>query len=285
MGNSNGSSPSRTGPSLMTQLQMNRKQETAQFLAGLTRNDWPGFNEAPSTSGGLQNPDNFIANLWDTPESTTTMTQPTNIWGNNGLWSDAGLGGRGNQQHNNATPTSSNYIGGLSVHGPGPTTQQQAPPPTTNYGGQPPRGVDPFGPRPDLTHSDSNNAMVRPNLTQNDAVPVSGNGSSGFNGLFPPVMTSIWSNTQTQQPHEVGVQQQQQQQIVSRSNDELNQFQQNRAAILQQPPTSASGIGQDQTGSIRIIPDTTVVSTPSAASMASMNTTNSWSNTLFRQNK
>ena len=52
--NSNGSSPSRTGPSLMTQLQMNRKQETAQFLAGLTRNDWPGFNEAPSTSGGLQ---------------------------------------------------------------------------------------------------------------------------------------------------------------------------------------------------------------------------------------
>ena len=123
--------------------------------------------------------------------------------------------------------------------------------------------------------------MIRPNLTQNDALPVSG--SSGFNGLFPPVMTSIWSNTQTQQPHEVGVQQQQQ--IVSRSNDELNQFQQNRVAILQQPPTSASGIGQDQTGSIRIIPDTTVVSTPSAASMASMNTTNSWSNTLFRQNK
>ena len=229
----------------------------------------------------FQNPDNFIANLWDTPESTTTMSQPTNIWGNNGLWSDAGLGGRGNQQHNNATPTSSNYIGGLSVHGPG--TQQQAPPPTPNYGGQPSRGVDPFGPRPDLTHSDSNNAMIRPNLTQNDAVPVSGNGSSGFNGLFPPVMTSIWSNTQTQQPHEVGVQQQQQ--IVSRSNDELNQFQQNRVSILQQPPTSASGIGQDQTGSIRIIPDTTVVSTPSAASMASMNTTNSWSNTLFRQNK
>jgi hypothetical protein len=125
--------------------------------------------------------------------------------------------------------------------------------------------------------------MIRPNLTQNDAVPVSsGNGSSGFNGLFPPVMTSIWSNTQTQQPHVVGVQQQQ---IVSRSNDELNQFQQNRVSILQQPPTSASGIGQDQTGSIRIIPDTTVVSTPSAASMASMNTTNSWSNTLFRQNK
>ena len=228
----------------------------------------------------FQNPDNFIANLWDTPESTTTMSQPTNIWGNNGLWSDAGLGGRGNQQHNNATPTSSNYIGGLSVHGPG--TQQQAPPPTPNYGGQP------FGgPRPDLTHSDSNNAMIRPNLTQNDAVPVSGgNGSSGFNGLFPPVMTSIWSNTQTQQPHEVGVQQQQQ--IVSRSNDELNQFQQNRVTILQQqPPTSASGIGQDQTGSIRITPDTTSgVSTPaSAASMASMNTTNSWSNTLFRQNK
>ena len=126
--------------------------------------------------------------------------------------------------------------------------------------------------------------MIRPNLTQNDALPVSG--SSGFNGLFPPVMTSIWSNTQTQQPHEVGVQQQQQ--IVSRSNDELNQFQQNRVSILQQqPPTSASGIGQDQTGSIRITPDTTSgVSTPaSAASMASMNTTNSWSNTLFRQNK
>ena len=204
------------------------------------------------------------------------MSQPTNIWGNNGLWSDAGLGGRGNQQHNNATPTSSNYIGGLSVHGPG--TQQQAPPPTPKYGGQP------FGgPRPDLTHSDSNNTVIRPNLTQNDAVPVSGNGSSGFNGLFPPVMTSIWSNTQTQQPHEVGVQQQQQ--IVSRSNDELNQFQQNRVTILQQqPPTSASGIGQDQTGSIRITPDTTSgVSTP--ASAASMNTTNSWSNTLFRQNK
>ena len=54
--NSNGSSPSRTGPSLMTQLQMNRKQETAQFLAGLTRNDWPGFNEAPSTSGGNAGP-------------------------------------------------------------------------------------------------------------------------------------------------------------------------------------------------------------------------------------
>merc|ERR1739838_1012938 len=121
------------------------------------------------------------------------------------------------------------------------------------------------------------------------AVPVSGgNGSSGFNGVFPPVMTSIWSNTQTQQPHEVGVQQQEQQQIVSRSNDELNQFQQNRVSILQQqPPTSASGIGQDQTGSIRITPDTTSgVSTPaSTASMASMNTTNSWSNTLFRQNK
>ena len=82
--------------------------------------------------------------------------------------------------------------------------------------------------------------------------------------------------------------QQQQQQIVSRSNDELNQFQQNRVSILQQPQTSASGTGQDQTGSIRITPDTTsgVSTTPaSAASMASMNTTNSWSNTLFRQNK
>ena len=52
--NSNGSSPSRGGPSLMTQLQMNRKQETAQFLAGLTRNDWPGFSESTPTSGGLQ---------------------------------------------------------------------------------------------------------------------------------------------------------------------------------------------------------------------------------------
>jgi len=252
--NSNGSSPSRSGHSWMTQLQMNRKQETAQFLAGLTRNDWPGFNETPSTPGGLQNPDNFIANLWDTPDSPATIAQPNNIWGNNGLWSDAGLGvGRGNQQHN-ATPTSTNYIGGLSVHGP--TSQQP------NY--QPTR--DPFG-RPDLNH-DTGNSMLRPNMTQNDATSggagatAGGNGSTGFNGLFPPVMTSIWSNTQTQQPHEVGVQQN-----VSRSNDELNQFQQNRVAI-QQPPTSEYPAASTQ-----------------APSVASLNTTNSWSNTLFRQNK
>lgn len=75
-------------------------------------------------------------------------------------------------------------------------------------------------------------------------------------------MTSIWSNTQTQQPHEVGVQQN-----VSRSNDELNQFQQNRVAI-QQPPTSEYPAASTQ-----------------APSVASLNTTNSWSNTLFRQNK
>ena len=42
-GSSNGNSPAR--PSLMTQLQMTRRQETVQFLQG-HHQDWPGFNES-----------------------------------------------------------------------------------------------------------------------------------------------------------------------------------------------------------------------------------------------
>merc|ERR1712223_1246751 len=258
--NSNGSSPSRGGPSLMTQLQMNRKQETAQFLAGLTRNDWPGFSESTPTSGGLQNPENFLISLWDTPDTTQTIgQQPTNIWGNNGLWSDAGLG-RGNQQHN-ATPTSTNYIGGLSVLGGGAQTQQ-APPssaPQQNYQFL----------RSDLNH-DSAEILRRNNLAgnlnpttqQNDTGPSTGN---GFNGFNPLGMTSIWSNTQNNSSNEMG----QNPQIArnTSSPDELNnKFQQgSRALNLQAQSTSV----------------TTVASTP-AATAPSMNTTNSWSNTLFR---
>jgi len=275
--NSNGSSPSRGGPSLMTQLQMNRKQETAQFLAGLTRNDWPGFSESTPTSGGLQNPELFLANLWDTPDTTQTIGQPTNIWGNNGLWSDAGLG-RGNQQHN-ATPTSTNYIGGLSVLGGGGAQTQQAPP-TAQAQQQNYQFL-----RSDLNHETAE-ILRRNTMTtqpQNDAGPSGGNGydssntgGNGYNGFNPLGMTSIWSNTQNQQPqHEIMDRQQGQTAAVSRNNsssDELNnQFreQQNRALNLQAQSTASVSV-------------TTVASTLPAATAPSMNTTNSWSNTLFR---
>lgn len=239
----------------MTQLQMNRKQETAQFLAGLTRNDWPGFSESTPTSGGLQNPEIFLANLWDTPDTTQTIGQPTNIWGNNGLWSDAGL--RGNQQHN-ATPTSTNYIGGLSVLGGGAQTQQAPPTAQQNYQFL----------RSDLNHETE--ILRRNTMTtqQNDAGSATGN---GFNGFNPLGMTSIWSNTQNQQPHEMGGQGQPQQQQNARNNssDELNQFQpqQNRALNLQAQSTSVTAV---------------VASSTPVATAPSMNTTNSWSNTLFR---
>ena len=90
--------------------------------------------------------------------------------------------------------------------------------------------------------------------------------TNGYTGFNPLGMTSIWSNptTQNQQPvHEMVGQQ-------TSTTDELNsnQFQAqggNRALNLQAQSTSV----------------TTVASTP-VATATSMNTTNSWSNTLFR---
>ena len=84
---SNGSSPSRQPgqPSFMTQMQLNRREETAKYVAGMN-NDWPGFD--PNTPTNLVQDLSDIRNLWDNQQSPLAQAD-NNIW-SSGLWTDMG---------------------------------------------------------------------------------------------------------------------------------------------------------------------------------------------------
>ena len=200
---SNSNSPSRSagasGPSFMTQLQLNRRQETAQFLAGISQ--WPGFNEPAPTSAGLQEPSNFLMNLWDNPESHNLRSSAggspsqDNIWGgSNGLWGDnsgpASLAGRNGPPQ----PASNHYIGGLSVSRQQDIFRQQRPEQ---------RPPPPPPPAP--------------------AAVAATEGSPSFSGFNPLGLQTIW--TQQQQRRDP--------QSCDPDNQELNQFQQPPSRVLQ----------------------------------------------------
>ena len=108
---SNGNSPSRNivTPSLMTQFQMTRREETAKYVSNMTLNqDWPGFESSSTNLVADMSLD--LRNLWDNQQSPLARADDS-IWGN--AWTDMGGPGRGGPQ--NQPPHAPSYIGGLSV--------------------------------------------------------------------------------------------------------------------------------------------------------------------------
>ena len=85
---SNGNSPARSGgPSFMSQLQQQRREETAKYVSDRINRDWPGFDSSPTY---LAQDTSDIRSLWDDQQSPL-VSASDNIWSQAGLWTDMGM--------------------------------------------------------------------------------------------------------------------------------------------------------------------------------------------------
>ena len=60
-----GNLPARSGPSFMSQLQQQRKKETAKYVSDRINPDWPGFDSSPTLAQDTLN----LRSLWDDQQS------------------------------------------------------------------------------------------------------------------------------------------------------------------------------------------------------------------------
>ena len=85
---SNGNSPARSGgPSFMSQLQQQRREETAKYVSDRINRDWPGFDSSPTY---LAQDTSDLRSLWDDQQSPL-VSASDNIWSQAGLWTDMGM--------------------------------------------------------------------------------------------------------------------------------------------------------------------------------------------------
>ena len=83
----NGNLPARSGPSFMSQLQQQRKKETAKYVSDRINRDWPGFDSSPTY---LAQDTSDLRSLWDDQQSPL-VSASDNIWSQAGLWTDMGM--------------------------------------------------------------------------------------------------------------------------------------------------------------------------------------------------